>query len=165
MALSEVLGSGHQTMAPKATQGGQSPQIIPEPLPCPGALPTSFAIWGCVGDPPFVPKPTQGQFPALAAWQSQVLGTPNPWVRWGAQSPSNTRIWVFSHLTPFFLPKLRQIFPGCEIWTSNPVPNTHHVIQLGQKSKTSHLSESRGKCFSPQAHAAEGVSEIADLYP
>lgn len=167
---------GNQTLpwppSPPAavTQGGQSPQMsFLSPLPALGQL--GLCQLGLCGRPPHsVPRPTQGQFPAQAAWQSRVLGTPHPWVGWGAhprtQSPTNTSIGFFSHLPPvFFPPKLRQIFPGHESWTSNPVPNPHHTIQLGQKSKTSHLSESRCKCFSPQAHNAEAVSEIADLYP
>lgn len=114
--------------------------------------------------PPFVPKPSQGRSQHKPG-RAESLAPHTLGIQPGAQSPSNTSIGVFPIYFHFSLPKLRQIFPGCESWTSNPVPNPHHVIQSGQKSNTSHLSESRCKCFSPQAQDAEAASEIADLYP
>lgn len=161
-------------MAPKPPgssdpRRAKPPDEFPEPPPCPGsagALPAG-AVWET---PTFCPQAHPGAVPSTSSLAEPGPWHPTPLGGLGGHSrapkvPPTPASGFFPIYLQFFPPKLQQIFPGHESWTSNPVPNPHHTIQLGQKSKTSHLSESRCKCFSPQAHNAEAVSEIADLYP
>lgn len=118
-----------------------------------------------IGDPPHLsPSPPRADPSTSLAELSPWHPTPLGGMGGTARHPKSFQhqYWRFPIYFHFSLPKLKQIFPGCESWTSNPVPNPHHVIQSGQKSNTSHLSESRCKCFPPQAQAAEAAS---DLYP
>lgn len=153
------------------TLGRQSSQTIFLSPTLPWGVPHQLCQLGLCGTSlPFCPQAHPGAVPSTRSLAEPGSWQPTPLGGMGAQphtlSPTNTNIWGFFPIDlHFFPPKLRQIFPGCESWTSNPVPNSHHVIQLGQKSKSSHLSESRCKCLSSQAHDAEVVSETADPCP